>query len=377
MSDPTCFKFTTTNNSFTLDNGKDARSLLQTFGPTYQVFVAPYAPDVVNVKYKKARPLLIKHRPHPSLYSDGAANVAVSNGPKKNPTTEKRVPQKNIENEPQVKQQPQQEQLQKTKQDLKELQNKPQAPNPPEKKSNRAAVPENTKKAVHQQLQQREQNQGPNPTKASNASPQQPSSTLLKRIQKKAATTKRTIAFDPFPPVGSKVAISSVSKKWLHIHEVYGGNDDPFLSYITRCMKHADEIDEELLQPPQEGDIVFAPFDGYFYRAVVTKVEGYNGTVVFPDFGNLVTLPWRQMKEIRDASVKYANCLTHAVVLREGAPFTKAVKHFLNELVEAHQFELMLVEDGPTSGVKTVELRHVESQYLLGAKVRSMTTPRQ
>ncbi|XP_058128414.1 staphylococcal nuclease domain-containing protein 1-like [Anopheles coustani] len=117
-------------------------------------------------------------------------------------------------------------------------------------------------------------------------------------------------------------------------------------------MKHAVEIDEELQQSLQEGDIVFAPFDGYFYRAVVTKVEGWNGTVVFPDFGNLVTLPWRQMKEILGA-----------------------VEHFLNELVEAHQFELTLVEDGPTSGVKTVELRHVESQYLLGAKVRSMTNP--
>ncbi|XP_058130459.1 uncharacterized protein LOC131272651 [Anopheles coustani] len=520
MSDPTCFKFTVNSN---IDRN-DVRTWLQTFGPTYQVFVAPYAPDVVNVKYKEASsamnakralqvdrrvasiepmdnwpfhkrsaesssseqkskssskssdpvsqdstmredlldgcvkcrkidagfmcgicfasycsqkcrdddfakhrkickaPLIIKHRPHPSLYSDGepkaksqqqekeqkvkkvnqpspkpnteqfeqkseakaAGHVAVSNGPKKNPATEKRVPQKNIENEPQVKQQPQQEQLKKVKQALEELQNKPQTPILPEKTSNRAAVPENTKKTVQQEQQQkREQNQVPDPTQASNASPQQPSnaspqqpsSTLLKRMQKKAATTKRTIAYDPFPPVGSKVAISSVSNKLLHIHEVYGGNDDPFLSFITRCMKHADEIDELLQQPPQEGDIVFAPFDDCFYRAVVTKVEGNDGTVVFPDFGNLVTLPWRQMKEIRDASVKYANCLTHAVALREGAPFSTAVEHFLNELVEAHQFELTLVEDGPTSGVKTVELRHVESQYLLGAKVRSMTTP--
>ncbi|KFB42099.1 AGAP012952-PA-like protein [Anopheles sinensis] len=248
----------------------------------------------------------------------------------------------------------------------------------PEQTPNRAGVPEDSKKAVQQQQQpqhqqqKREQNQGPNPTQAaSNASPQQPSSMLLKRMQKKAATAKRAIAYDPFPPVGTKVAISSVSNKLLYIHEV----NDAFLSLVTRCIKHADEIDETLQQPPHESDIVFAPFDDCYYRAVVTKVEGNNSTVMFPDFGNVLTLPWSEMKEIRDVSVKYANCLTHAVALREGAPFSAAVEQFLNELVEAHQFELTLVEDGPTPGVKTVELRHVESQYLLGAKVRSMTTP--
>uniref|UniRef100_A0AAG5CRU7 MYND-type domain-containing protein n=1 Tax=Anopheles atroparvus TaxID=41427 RepID=A0AAG5CRU7_ANOAO len=272
---------------------------------------------------------------------------------------------------------------------LKGQQNKPAAqsvlPNKSDdpalkKQPSQAAVASNVAlngpKRATQGLDKSEQPGGPtSPPKVADDPPKaaQGPSFLQKRMQA-LATAKRTIAYNAFPAVGSTVAISVVSEKTLHIHETSDDVvNDPFMSFIKRCILHASEIKQQLQHPPAVGEIVFAPFDDNYYRAIVKKCEGDSAVVMFPDFGNSQPIHWKLLKEIRDANVKYGTCMTHAVSLFAEGPFSPAVQNFLSDLIEEQPFEVTRVEANATAGVRKVELRHLRSKYILSAKIRELT----
>uniref|UniRef100_A0A182SN67 Tudor domain-containing protein n=1 Tax=Anopheles maculatus TaxID=74869 RepID=A0A182SN67_9DIPT len=123
--------------------------------------------------------------------------------------------------------------------------------------------------------------------------------------------------------------------------------------------------------PPAEGDIVFAAYDGDYFRAVVKSISNATAEVFFPDFGNSQTVQWNTLKEIPDPKIKYANCLTHAVWIQNVPSFTMGMKKFLNTLVDVTEFMLYTVIDVQNTSIKMVEMYQSNEQYYLSVKLRN------
>ncbi|XP_035899317.1 uncharacterized protein LOC118506385 [Anopheles stephensi] len=178
----------------------------------------------------------------------------------------------------------------------------------------------------------------------------------------------------PFPKPGSKVLISYVADDKIYIYEAGPGpkgEPNSFELLIARSIECSRSVQSYVSVPPTVGDIVFAAYDGDHYRAVVKSIGNATVEVFYPDFGNSQTVQWNTLKEIPDPKIKYANCLTHAVWVQNVPSFTKAMKQFLNSLVDMSEFMLYTVIDVHNNGVKMVEMYQCSEQYYLSEKLRN------
>uniref|UniRef100_A0A182RHY5 MYND-type domain-containing protein n=1 Tax=Anopheles funestus TaxID=62324 RepID=A0A182RHY5_ANOFN len=195
-------------------------------------------------------------------------------------------------------------------------------------------------------------------------------SKLAKRVQQKMAVTKQEIRYGAFPREGECVKISYLTGNMLYVYRAgqeANGQPNRYLDFVKRSVLCARDVKEVLQTAPNVNDVVFAPFDGDFYRAIVKSIEGTKVVVFFPDFGNTQTVEWMEMKEIPDKAIQYGMCYTHGVMI-DGVPtFSRLVQAFLSELLEMDEFTLVKVRD--EKPVKVVDLRHVQELYQLSAKL--------
>ncbi|XP_050078909.1 tudor domain-containing 6-like [Anopheles maculipalpis] len=180
----------------------------------------------------------------------------------------------------------------------------------------------------------------------------------------------------PFPDPGSKMMISYVADDMLYIYETgTGPNGDPnsFEVLIARSIECSRTVQSYISTPPIVGDIVFAAYDGDYYRAVVKSISNATVEVLFPDFGNSQTVQWNTLKEIPDPKIKYANCLTHPVWIQNVPSFTITMKKFLNQHVDVTEFMLHTVIDVPNTSTKMVEMYQCSDQYYLSVKLQNIS----
>ncbi|XP_035891128.1 uncharacterized protein LOC118502701 [Anopheles stephensi] len=199
-------------------------------------------------------------------------------------------------------------------------------------------------------------------------------SKLTKRAQQKATgPAKRTIQYSTFPPAGECVKISYVADNVLFVYrsgQEANGQPNRYLDLIKRSVECARGVQQFLADAPKPCDVVFAPFDGDHYRAVVKAVDGPMASVFYPDFGNTQTVEWNQMKEIPDREIQYSTCYTHPVMIEGVADFSPLVKQHLEELLEMEDFELVKVDN--EKPITTVEMRHVQELYLLSETLKEL-----
>lgn len=197
-------------------------------------------------------------------------------------------------------------------------------------------------------------------------------SKLAKRVQQKSAP-KRIIEYSKFPLEGEHVKISYVADKAVFVYRSgpeANGQPNRYIDLIKRSVECARGVKQVLSSAPKSFDIVFAPFDGDHYRAVVKTVDGPMATVFYPDFGNSQTVEWSQLKEIPDNEIKYGMCYTHPMHIEGVSEFSPAVKQYLEELLEMEEFELVKVNE--ENSVPTVEMRHVQELYMLSEKIKNL-----
>uniref|UniRef100_A0A182NL69 MYND-type domain-containing protein n=1 Tax=Anopheles dirus TaxID=7168 RepID=A0A182NL69_9DIPT len=219
-----------------------------------------------------------------------------------------------------------------------------------------------------------------------NAAPSKMSNLLIRMQAKTVPSVKRTIPYSAFPLEGENVKIAYVAEKQLYVYRSGledNGQPNRYITFVKRSIECARNVHGQLTSSPKVDDIVFAPFDGDYYRAVVLScggkeiAESAQVTVYYPDFGNTQTVPhWNTLKEIPDPAIKYGNCNTHAVTI-DGVPtFTPAVREFLSGLQETDEFELTKVVNDGDPTVRTVDMRHVQALYMLSEKVREVAMKR-
>ncbi|XP_053659584.1 uncharacterized protein LOC128708630 [Anopheles marshallii] len=180
----------------------------------------------------------------------------------------------------------------------------------------------------------------------------------------------------PFPEPGSNVKISYVADDKIYIYETGpgpNGERNGVELLITRSLECARSVKQTLSAPPIVGDIVFAAFDGDYYRAVIKSVKNDSAEVFYPDFGNSQTVQWNTLKEIPDPKLKYANCLTHGVWLENIAAFTPSIKEFLTQLENIADFKLIsVIEVQNAAGIKMVEMYNCSERYNLSLKLQEL-----
>uniref|UniRef100_A0A182J2L8 Tudor domain-containing protein n=1 Tax=Anopheles atroparvus TaxID=41427 RepID=A0A182J2L8_ANOAO len=188
------------------------------------------------------------------------------------------------------------------------------------------------------------------------------------------ASKKRSI---PFLESGRKVRISHIGQNKLY---VYGTGPEPdgatnrYLTFMKRSIESAREVKQYRQTPPSKCDIVFAPFEGEYYRAGVESIDGLNVSVIFPDFGNTATVAWTQLKDITNPEIKLAPPLVFETLIDNVMKFTKPQHDFLRTLVENEEFELTKVINMPNSYFKVIDLRHTQELYILSDKLRALPT---
>uniref|UniRef100_A0A182K0S1 MYND-type domain-containing protein n=1 Tax=Anopheles christyi TaxID=43041 RepID=A0A182K0S1_9DIPT len=181
-----------------------------------------------------------------------------------------------------------------------------------------------------------------------------------------------------FPEPGRNVKIAYVANDRLFIYDCGPGpNDTPnvFHSLIVRSLQCAIGIKDFLSTPPTIEDMVFAPFEDDFYRAVVKSLQDGIADVFFPDFGNSLKIEWKKLKDIPDPTIKYAKTVTHPVWIDNVKSFTPRMREFLVTLVDLHEFVLTTVIDMPNTHIKMVEMRNSREQYVLSEKLLAMQEP--
>uniref|UniRef100_A0A182QNM5 MYND-type domain-containing protein n=1 Tax=Anopheles farauti TaxID=69004 RepID=A0A182QNM5_9DIPT len=179
----------------------------------------------------------------------------------------------------------------------------------------------------------------------------------------------------PFPEPGKTVKIAHVTDDKMYIYETGPGpNGEPnqFLTLIKKCIEHSYEVKSHLTVAPKVDDIVFAPFEGEYYRAVVTSIEGESVDVFYPDFGNTQVVAWKQLKEINDPRIKYAKIMTHPVWIDNISTFTPGIKRFIEALISSAEFVLTTVIEMPKTMIRMVEMRHAQEQYVLSDKLLAL-----
>uniref|UniRef100_A0A182R479 MYND-type domain-containing protein n=1 Tax=Anopheles funestus TaxID=62324 RepID=A0A182R479_ANOFN len=183
----------------------------------------------------------------------------------------------------------------------------------------------------------------------------------------------KLLQYGAFPEPGSKVKISYVADDKIYIYETGpgpNGERNAVEMLFIRALECARSVKSHLSVPPLVHDIVFAGYDGEYYRAMVKSVENNMAEVFYPDFGNSQMVQWNTLKEIPDPKIKYANCLTHGVWIESIASFTQAIKEFLRQLENDATFMLLTVIDVQNSaGIKMVEMYHCSEKYHLSSKL--------
>uniref|UniRef100_A0A182JPK5 Uncharacterized protein n=1 Tax=Anopheles christyi TaxID=43041 RepID=A0A182JPK5_9DIPT len=167
------------------------------------------------------------------------------------------------------------------------------------------------------------------------------------------------------------VKISYVANDRLYIYDAGSGPNDEsnsFQSLILRSLECGMGIKDSLSTPPTIGDIVFAPFEDDFYRAVDGIAD-----VFFPDIGNSLKVEWKKLKTIPDQMLKYAKIVTHPVWIDNVKSLTPRMRDFLVTLVDLHELVLTTVIDLPNTHMRLVDMRHVRQQYVLSELLLVLT----
>ncbi|XP_038105261.1 uncharacterized protein LOC6032629 isoform X2 [Culex quinquefasciatus] len=173
-----------------------------------------------------------------------------------------------------------------------------------------------------------------------------------------------------FPPEGARVKITtSLQSGCLYIYHNNGGQhggQSDFQALINRLHQAADNESRPLAGAPKVDDVVFAPYQGMFYRAKVLAVKETKIDVQFPDFGNLETVALKECREILNEELKWAKYLSFPVMLDgvEG-PLTKEQKHMVEQLEFEEEFELVAAETVPDSEVRQVVLKRERQNVTL------------
>lgn len=173
---------------------------------------------------------------------------------------------------------------------------------------------------------------------------------------------KRILEPGRFPPEGARVKITtSLPSGTLYVYHSNSphGGESAYQTLLNRLGQAADNDSQPLQEVPEVDDVVFAPFQGIFYRAKVLAVKGETKIEVqFPDFGNLDTVVWKECREILNDELKWARYLSFPVMLEgvEG-PLSKEQKQLIESLEFEEEFELVKAESVADSEVREVVLK--------------------
>lgn len=229
------------------------------------------------------------------------------------------------------------------------------------------------RKNLQQQQQQPQQN-GHGPAKPDDSTQLASKLQRMKLAKSSPASTppgrKQILEPGRFPPEGSRVKITtSLQSGTVYIYHNNGqhGGQSDFQTLINRLHQAADNESRPLQAAPQLDDVVFAQFQGMFYRAKVLAVkDGAKIDVQFPDFGNLDTVAWKEAREITNEELKWAKFLAFPVTLEgvEG-PLSKEQKQMVEALEFEEEFELVKAESVPDTELRQVVLKRERQNVTL------------
>ncbi|XP_078032820.1 vreteno [Augochlora pura] len=101
---------------------------------------------------------------------------------------------------------------------------------------------------------------------------------------------------------------------------------------VAKCAQTASSLNE----PPIVGQMVLAHYeDDNYYRAIVTKLQGSEISVVYIDFGNAEITDIKKLKILSDELKQLPSCTTKIILkdVPQDTPMTKEISDYLSQLV--------------------------------------------
>ncbi|XP_055616593.1 uncharacterized protein LOC129762392 [Toxorhynchites rutilus septentrionalis] len=179
---------------------------------------------------------------------------------------------------------------------------------------------------------------------------------------------ERTLQPGKFPPQGSLVKLTSSLASGVVF--IYHNNAQPSdYCELANQIYQAAERASHLKEAPKVDDVIFAPFQGGYYRGKVLAVNGDQLRVQYPDFGNVDSVQWKDAKEIVDERIKWAKYLTHPVRLEGVEALSKEMKLLLDEVEGVDDFELVKASPTSNPNLKEVVLKHPKKSITLNMQL--------
>lgn len=152
------------------------------------------------------------------------------------------------------------------------------------------------------------------------------------------------------------------------------GKDGQLSDYylLTNRMFKAAEEAKALKGAPSVDDVIFAPFQGGYFRAKVLAVSGEKLQVFYVDFGNTETVEWKQSREIADEDLKWAKYLTYPATLEGVDAFDGGMMKMLETLEHKEEFELVRADAVQGSEVKSVVLKRPKQSLTLNMELMEL-----
>lgn len=194
------------------------------------------------------------------------------------------------------------------------------------------------------------------------------------KMAKSGAVTKGVLQAAAFPRDGSMVKITaSLPSGVIYIYHNNGkdGQHSDYMVLTNRLLKAADEASSLKAAPPVD-DVIFAPFQGGYFRAKVLAVNGEKLKVFYVDFGNSDTVEWKQSREIADDNMKWAKYLTYPVTLEGVESFSGEMVKLLETLEHMEEFEMVRADVVPGSEVKSVVLKRPKQSLTLNMELMEL-----
>lgn len=197
----------------------------------------------------------------------------------------------------------------------------------------------------------------------------------LLKLKKSTSTGKnRILQAGQFPREGSRIKITSSLPSgvvYIYHNNAHNGQSSDYFVLASKLYQAASKA-KPLNEIPKIDDVIFAPFQGGFYRGKVLAVKGDQLEVHYPDFGNMETIAWKEAKEIGDEELKWAKYLTFPVKLEGVGMLTSEMKNVLEELEETEELELVKAHEMADSPLKDVVLRRPKETTTLNMQLMEL-----
>ncbi|XP_033341658.2 vreteno [Megalopta genalis] len=161
-----------------------------------------------------------------------------------------------------------------------------------------------------------------------------------------------------------------------HVHMYARPLDTASKNYYNHIMQSAAKCAQtasSLNEPPVVGQMVLANYiDNNYYRAIVTRLQGNEITIVYYDFGNIEIVTIKKLMILSDELKQLPSC-TAKIILKDvpqDIPMTKEISNYLNQLVGKEEpmictFEGIPLKDGVHLHLNGKSINKIISEMLV------------